>query len=234
MIAMKKTNLNEQDLKDALFIYYGALTTARYSQTTEYYNKSFTLDKNHELKLLKLIKKQRKPYYYMINTLGKRVAVVLFSFLLVVSTVLSVKALRDSVLNFIIETYEKFSTIFWDDKINSNVPITIEKCNLPSHIPSNYKQSLIIESDTLVSYKYTDDSNTKHYFIFQQYTIHNTVNTIDTEDIYTENIKINDKSGVFYCNKDIANLIWDDGAYGYTITGNIEKEEIIKIASSIS
>lgn len=65
-----------------------------------------------EKKMNRLIRAQRKPYYSMVNTIGKRVAVIIIAiFIILTSTVLNVKALCDPVINFFIEVYEEFSRI---------------------------------------------------------------------------------------------------------------------------
>lgn len=74
--------------------------------------KSITFSDAFEKKMKKLISMQKKSYYYMINTVGKRVAIILLTlFISLTATTFSVKALRESVIEFIIETFEKFTKI---------------------------------------------------------------------------------------------------------------------------
>lgn len=67
-----------------------------------------------ETNMQNLIDKQQKPYFYLINTVGKRVAiivVVLFSAL--ITTVFSVEALRKPVVEFFVTIFEQFSTVIF-------------------------------------------------------------------------------------------------------------------------
>lgn len=65
-----------------------------------------------EQKMEKLIKREKKPYFYLINTAAKRVACIIAALIIAVAgTVLSVDALREGVKNFIVEVYEKFSSV---------------------------------------------------------------------------------------------------------------------------
>lgn len=68
-----------------------------------------TFSPRFERKMSALISRRKKPYYYLVNTVGKQVAVVILVILLTLSgTVFSVKALREPVVNFFIEIYETF------------------------------------------------------------------------------------------------------------------------------
>ena len=76
--------------------------------------KSVTFSSDFEEKMQKLLKKQKKPYYYMINTIGKKIAIIILALLITLTaTTFSVKALREAVLEFIRElnfTTETFDT----------------------------------------------------------------------------------------------------------------------------
>ncbi|MDE6035449.1 MAG: hypothetical protein K2G36_06020 [Ruminococcus sp.] len=57
----------------------------------------------------KLIKRRNKPYYKMINTVGKRIACIAVLVLVVSSvTIMNVDAFRSLFSDFFVNTYEKY------------------------------------------------------------------------------------------------------------------------------
>ena len=56
---------------------------------------------------------------------------------------------------------------------------------------------------------------------------------IDTEDAKTEKININGNEGFLTIKEDRSIMFWHNEEKSFTITGNIKKEEIIKIAESV-
>ncbi len=68
--------------------------------------------KKFETNMQKLISRQRKPYFYLINTASKRAAVIItVIFIALTTTVFSVEALRKPVVEFFVTVFEKFSTV---------------------------------------------------------------------------------------------------------------------------
>jgi len=56
----------------------------------------------------------------------------------------------------------------------------------------------------------------------------------DTEHYEPENIKINGIDAVYYrSNNNVKGIIFNDGNYIYIIEGNIEKDELVKIAQNV-
>ena len=97
---------------------------------------------NFKKRMKKLIRSQKKPYYFMINTVGKRVAsFIIILVLAFTTTVLSVKSLRESVWNFIVEVYEKWSILRFVDKNNNStgddeLPQLV--VSMPTYIPKGF------------------------------------------------------------------------------------------------
>ena len=73
----------------------------------------FTFSEKFNKKMEKLIKSQRKSYYIFINTVGKRVAILFVAIITLFAASMSVKAIREPVINFIIEVYESFTKYFF-------------------------------------------------------------------------------------------------------------------------
>ena len=92
-----------------------------------------------EKKMQKLIKRRNKPYYKIINTVGKRVACIIVIVLIASSvTVLSVDALRNAVADFFVSIYEKFSTVQSADE-DKSAPATIDDIYAITYNLDEYK-----------------------------------------------------------------------------------------------
>ena len=92
-----------------------------------------------EKKVQKLIKHSKRDYWYLINTSFKRAAVIVATILVLLGFSMSIKAIREPVVRFIIETYEKYTNIFFgNDDTDLNLPRTIEQKYTITAIPEGY------------------------------------------------------------------------------------------------
>ena len=184
-----------------------------------------------KIKMEKLIRSIKKPYYIFINTIGKRVAVIILLIIISFSAItLNVKALRDPIINFVIDVYEKFSIMFFDIE---------DTTSLPKEILVKYEPSVIPEGYTIA--EKVDKSNS-HYLVykngtgniaFRQALMNETQLDLDTEGTDIQHIFINEYIGVYYSNKGYQFIIWNNEEYSFILYGNISKEELIVIAKSI-
>lgn len=222
----------DNKLKQALEIYQEKQLSALPSQKE--LENFHTFSSAFEQKMRKLIRSQKKPYYMMINTVGKRVAiVVIVALMTITTTVFSVKALRDDVLNFFIEIYEKFSIVFFDDDHtpDTSIVMKIDKVYTPEYLPDGFIQTSKIVSDVIVRYEYSDEKNNKLFF--EQMILSSKV-AIDTEHRNSKKIDIAGNTGIYFNDKEYNNLLWNDGTYAFNLISTIDKEEMIKVAESIT
>ena len=92
-------------------------------------NIDITFSEKFNKKMEKLIKSQRKSYYILINTVGKRVAILFVAIITLFTASMSVKAIREPVINFIIEVYESFTKYFFEGETAEKIDINIiSKC----------------------------------------------------------------------------------------------------------
>lgn len=191
-----------------------------------------------EKKIQKLIAKERKFYYYWINTLGKRVAAIILAIILCLTTVtFSVRALREPVVRFIVETFEKFSkVIFINDKSEDDVILETDDFVFdiidPMYIPAGYE----LESeynDEIVHKKVYINNDLSTTIVYMQRINDESIFQANTEGIVYENISISKYQGVKYSNKGNNTVMFNTDDYIFMITGQIEESEIIKIAESI-
>ena len=195
-----------------------------------------TFSPEFEAKMQKLINKQKKFYYYWINTATKRVAAVVLALLVSLATVtFSVKAIREPFIQFIVETFEKFSSIIFNNDEDDNQPAlaTVEfRKAVPEYIPEGFVVDSEIETVALCQVIYTNKSNSK-IITYMQITKDSSVAQANTEDITYKEIKVNGYDGVSYNKNGNNSVIFNTEDYVFTISGEVEIAELIKIAESV-
>lgn len=230
---MQKQLLAEDKLKAALEIYMEKQLS---KLPTDDELGAYEFSPTFKQKMDRLIRAQRRPYYSMVNTAGKRVAVIFIAMLLALTTtVFSVKALRDPVINFFIEVYEEFSRIiFQNDNTGKLGTDRLEKYFTPQFLPDNFALVTEEKYDNIAVYRYRDSAGRD---ISYEQTILKGMNNmvIDTEGITTENVIVNGTVAIYYSNKGYDNIVWNDGVYVFSLSAPSElgKSELLRIAESV-
>lgn len=190
-----------------------------------------TFTENFEKKMQKLISMQKKSYYYMINTVGKRVAIILLTLLIsLTATTFGVKAIRESVIEFITETFEKFTKVTVENEALSATHDVFVKA-APQYIPEGYTAEPQIDEFGLYQIIYNNEENTPIVY-YQEFGNLNTLR-VNTENVDFEKILINSYEGIFSFKNGVNKIIFADETYMYTIYGDVSREELIKITESI-
>lgn len=201
--------------------------------TKEYYSDDDPLEEidfsdAFEDKMQRLLRIHKKLYYQMINTVGKRVAILLVT----LSTLLfatKVEAIYHIIFNYIVTDRVEDSYIVIDAQEDQTIPTIIEEERIPIYIPKGYVEiDRVIVTEAFVKVSYT---NFKKEYNFKQMLL-NTGSTINTEGIEAESLEINGIKVLFCNNINDILATWSDGSYSYIINGDISKDEIIKIIGS--
>ncbi len=172
------------------------------------------------------------------NLRDRKRLVAIMIIVMILASAFSVSASREAILGFVIQVYEKFSTITFDQPAQSDAasssPVQSSDIadHFPKYLPEGYK---VAEQMTLIGFVqiiYANESGRELIFIKQDKS--GLQIGIDTEGIQTETVEVNLSQGIFYANKGQSNLIWSDERFAYSIIGILTKEELIKMASSIN
>lgn len=184
-----------------------------------------------ERKMQKLIKRRKKPYYKIINTLGKRVACIAVIVLVASSvTVLSVDALRNAVADFFVSIYEKFSTVQSVDE-DKPAPTTIEDIYAITYNLDGYK--VLFENNNEFSRDITY-VNSDIIMEFSQYTKDMYNKNVNTEDAEISTTEINGTEAIIFLdNQNYYHIIINSDDYVFDIGSNIGKDALIDIAESV-
>lgn len=189
----------------------------------------YTFSDRFNKKMNKLIKAQRKPYYFLINTAAKKVAVYFVIFVTLITASMSVKAIREPVVNFIVEVYESFTRYFFDGDTADNITKKYEI----SELPKGFSRFNTMETDTDFTVIYQDSENNS--IIFTQSTTKNKIFDIDNQKETPKIEKVNGIEIYIYTYEKDKFIFWSDNGYFFQITayGDIDDETLIKMIKSI-
>lgn len=218
--------MNENNFKKALY----AALTPEYEKILSEQKTEHEFSSKFNKDMQKLVKRRRKPYYKLINTVGKRVACIIIAFLVASSvTILSVEALRNAVADFFVSIFEKFSTVQ-----------PIEDDSAPLIIEDIYEITYDLNEFTIDYEEYDDYSRYITYIkddiaiFYEQYTKYMYDVNINTEDAEISTLIINGHEAIYFQNNhQYYNIIWDNGDYIISLLSNIDKDILIDIAESV-
>ncbi|WP_312908912.1 DUF4367 domain-containing protein [Tissierella praeacuta] len=192
---------------------------------------SHNFSKRFERRMNKLIRQERRsPFIKIFVNYSRKVAII---FLIVISitftTIMSVEAYRVKFFEVVIEVWEEFTSIIFKSKENIDDGKLIQVN--PIYIPNDFK---ITEEDT---------NHYEHFIywendygieiMFEQTKITSNAIISDTEGIKVEKIFIEEQEVIYFTNKNVHQLYWNDSNYIYTIVSAYDKKELIKMAESI-
>ena len=198
------------------------------------------LSSRFQKRMQRMIRKARRMDHVQpekkINYHNKKRLVIIVAIITILAAAFTVNASREAIIGFVVQVYERFSTITFrhsteSASTNQTVdPNEVITDHLPTYLPQGYKQSdqsIYIE---VIGIIYTNEFDQE--IVFTKIVKDGTRIDIDTEGIQTESITINGYQGIFYSNKGQSSLIWSDEKYAYSIIGKITKEEMINMAIS--
>lgn len=187
----------------------------------------FTFSERFNKKMRKLIKSQRKSYYFLINTAAKRVAVVLVAILTLFTASMSIKAIREPVVKFIVEVYESFTRYFFEGDTTDEI---VKEYKI-SKLPDGYTQTNIFENSATITTIY--ENNNDESISFTQCISESAEFYVDNENCVRQTINVNDIKVDIYDWEDSKQAIWTYDMYVFNLVLNTENlyvkdiEEII-------
>ena len=162
-------------------------------------------------------------------------------------TVMSVSALRNSLWKAIIEWYDDYISIRFEEPIyntednhkpSDNVVVSppteiLQYCK-PLYIPEGVEEEVVLRSVTsyIVDYYSSDDL----CFSYNQSLLNGSEKNFNNEDgiIYSLKIKNYNATVVENSANDNLMIIWEDGVYFYFLLSYLDIDETIKIAESVA
>ena len=184
----------------------------------------------HNKKMAKLIKRQRKPYFKLICTTGRRVACIIVAIVAIAASTLSVKAVREAFFNFITKIFSDHTVVTVDSGTDAGYPETIEEEYYISDLPEGFERVDYSKIDTsVVSFYFNNDD----YIVFSQYTKEYYKTNYDNEQASIEKEFYSSNQSYLIIESEVDTVcIWDNGSYILSIRSNLDKDIIIKMCKS--
>ena len=179
----------------------------------------------------KLIRRQKKSYWKFINTTAKKTAVILVAIFTLAAASLSVKAIREPFVKFIIEVYETFARYFYA----GDTTAVIEKEYSITVLPPGFVQTNQTRDSTALLTTYADSNNPKNMIVLEQGVTNDGNVDIDTEHGSSELFKVENLDVSFFEREGQIQAIWATDSYIFCLTcyGDMGRDSVIAIISSI-
>lgn len=163
----------------------------------------------HCQKMNKLIKHQRKPYFKLVCSASRRAACVAAAFVILIMSAMTV-------------------TGFFSEMFSGRDEI-VEKYYI-SELPKDFEKTDDISTDdtNAVSYRRGNE-----YIVFAQYTEKKGKLVFDLHDLTESFTDTDGQSYVVYNDDQTTLLLWRKAGYTFTLHGNLNKDELVKLCRSI-
>lgn len=185
----------------------------------------------------KLIKNQSRIYYPLIKTTGRRIAsAIIAAAIMGTTTVAAYAPARNAVRNFFLRIFNDHTVVSvqHDSKDIGNHKSKIEK-RYSITVPNGFilDESESVSTDNYIELCYYSDDKKKSIY-FDQYTADSYSSYYDNERGHFKTSS--DKFGnefMIYTNDDFINILWDNGEYIFSLSGDISESEIMDIYYSV-
>ncbi len=186
-----------------------------------------------ERKMEKLLRHEHRPHRILLHSTGKRVAVLAAVIALLAASMLSVGAVRESIVSFFTQVYEEFTAIIFDQPEETGRTYEADSINAieVTYIPEGFELKQQGKNNGWASIEYVD--NNDGYIVIDQRILREHEIGFNTENIEYQTVIINGHKGLYYENQGYTTLMWNNETQYFIISGNVDKNEIIKIAESI-
>lgn len=190
-----------------------------------------TFSENFREKMRHVLMRQKRGFYVLFGTAGRRVASITVAVLVAATvTTVSVEALREPVAQFFTQVFERFTQVFFVDDTPDTPEVEMAK-RAPTYVPEGYTVEQELDFGTYYKITYVNENGEKLRFAQRWKRTGEVI--ADTEDVQYTEIIIDDYRGVTYSNKEITTIVFSDEEYTYTLSGPLGTDELVKIAESI-
>lgn len=189
------------------------------------------------------------------HVLTRAVAAALIAMSLTLVILLSVSATREAIFNAVVEWYDDYFAVqFGGEQSDSSgapettepippettekpaptPPATVEEIRKPTYLPNGVEEEIVGQSQSTCVYEYYIGD--EWVGSFRQDVLDDSKKYFDSEGAITENVFVNDYTGLFisYSKNNMQILVWSDEEYVYIFeTEVLSVEDIISMAESV-
>lgn len=198
-------------------------------------------DKNAELSdefensIQKLAKKRKTLIWQATKTVPRRIAVVFVAAIITFCMMMSISAIRIPVINFFVNIYEEFISIFVEDDEAIEIPDNIEVVYKPSYIMNGYSEISSTNTGKCVETIWID--NNGYVLIFTQDILESDYQTqLDNKEIDYIDANFSNNSVKYFSKNGQYFFIWTNGYYLFELicSDNIPLNEIEIFVNSLT
>lgn len=180
-------------------------------------------------KMDKLIARQKKPYWGLVNTARKRVAVVAILILSIVMTVFSSEEIRASMLQWCVDVYDTYIYYFFEGETTKEITHEYQLTMVPEgfEVIYDYRD----EESITIGYENIEGD----YIQFEQHVTEGYDYYVDNENLKWSKIMLDGLEVKLYEHPDMMGAIWIRDGYSMQITyyGCEEIEIITKMINAV-
>jgi len=216
----------EENYNDGFDKYMSSLETK--------YEANHTFSNKHDKKMQKLIKQQRKPYYKLISTAGRRAACIIVAVIVMSASAMSVKAIREAVFDFIKSIFSDHTVVSTESGTDKGYPEQIEEEYYISELPEGFEATNTIRTnDSIIIEYFMNGDYSSDYVLFSQYTKSSYKANYDNDhNQFDEEIDNEEQKYLIISNEYDTTFIWDNGQYIFEIVSNLPKNEALILCKS--
>ena len=218
--------------REELFNAFREVASEEFAHIPNEENIKYEFSERFNKKMDKLFQKIERNRTHTTIKHSKRIITVIAAILIIFAGLMSVSAIREPIVNFIVEKYETFVEFFFSGDTSEQIEYEYGF----SEIPKGFELINKTNNDGVVYSEYKN-AETEELIILDQSITDGSWISIDNEHGETtiEIIKGNETYIYTNNNGEKIQAIWIDGAYYFILTyyGDIEKNEFINLISTI-
>ena len=144
------------------------------------------------------------------------------------ASVMSVQAIREPVVNFLMDIYDRCTDIIFQTSANEAVEEIDFYVPAP---PAGYVETGREELQTQVKVEYATRSG--GYMRYTQYDLEGLSLSVDTEDADVRGEEIQGISVFTYSKNGMNSIVWSDGNFGYKVNATCSLPELMEIVEDV-
>ncbi len=163
-------------------------------------------------KMEKIINRLEHPYWYFVNTTARKVAVIVVCIILIVTSLLSVTAVREKIVEFFYEVFDTHTAITLED--DEDFKDIIDTQYTIATIPNEYINVSEFKDDMTFNLVW-ENSNKQTIIFFQK--LSKDVLNLNSEDVLVKETTVNNTPCVFMQQEEDYIYYWEFDGYSFTV-----------------
>ena len=196
------------------------------------YEGEINLGDDYENYMDNLIKRSKNPFQRYFNTVGRRVAGIAAAMLIAFSCSMTVKAVREPVVEFFANVYEKFVEIFFGEGDIAKAPDAIETVYTLGFIPDGYEMDRFFIDRDMTNMTWKNENGDR--LVLSQGILKGSF-TMDTEEANYQIIEWNGRKIAYVEKLGIKSFFWNSSEYEFSLTipTNMSEDEVLVLIDSL-